>query len=246
MSVGEVSRTQVVCRSAPASRTGSPVHSDSRFVEGRREKRTQARKDREPMRRGRRGEKNRLPSLARTNAEGDIWIKKRDKPSTAGGGNRYLSGWGMDPNSDDDGGDQGKSSSEDDGELNLAQMLVPPKRQNSIKSLRKHLDSSMSAGMINSTSRARGPLIGAERRSAGGQQTILEDGWDGSDTEQLVGKGYRRKNSGEGDEDEEYPAFLADGRGLELKRGVMGSGRSATGKRRVGLPAPWGLSGGGS
>jgi hypothetical protein len=154
----------------------------------------------------------------------------------------------MDPNSDDDGDDQGKSSSEDDGELNLAQMLVPPKRQNSIKSLRKHLDSSSSAGngMIKGRSRVRGPPIGADRRSAGGRQTILEDGWDGSDTEELMRKGYRRKNSGEGDEDEEYPGFLADGRGLGSKNGLMGSGRSATGKRRVGLPAPWGLIGGGS
>jgi hypothetical protein len=224
------------------------MHGSGRAVEGRQEKRAKVGKSREPTRRGRRDEKNRLPSLADTKAEGDIWVKKRDKSPTAAGSNRYLSGWGMDPNSDDDGDDQGKSSSEDDGELNLAQMLVPPKRQNSIKSLRKHLDSSSSAGngMIKGRSRVRGPPIGADRRSAGGRQTILEDGWDGSDTEELMRKGYRRKNSGEGDEDEEYPGFLADGRGLGSKNGLMGSGRSATGKRRVGLPAPWGLIGGGS
>jgi hypothetical protein len=244
-SAGEVSRTRVVCRSAPVSRVGSPTGSGG---EGKQAKRARYGKEREPARgRGRRDEKNRLPSLASTKTEGDVWNKKQTKP-LATGGNRYLSGWGMDFNSDD-GDDEGRSSSEDDGELNLAQMLVPPKRQNSIKSLRKHLDpsSSTGAGPVKGVSRVRGAPVGAGGRNV--RQRIAEDEWGGSDTEDW-GSGWvrkgSRKNSGDEDEDVAYPGFLVDGRGFGLKNAVLGSGRSATGKRRVGLPAPWGLIGGGS
>lgn len=251
-SLGEVTRTRVVCRSAPVSRAVSPTRNRGGGCdgEGRRAKRIRAGKEREPTRRGRHDEKNRLPSLASTKTEGDAWNRK---PLAPIGGNRYLSGWGMNPNSDDDGDEELRSSSEDDGELNLAQMLVPPKRQNSIKSLRKHLDgsSNLATGSTKGVSRVRGVPLGAGGRSRSQtvRQSIEEDGWDGSDAEDWgrgwVRKGSRRKNSGDEDEDVVYPGFLVDGRGSRLKSGVMGSERSATGKRRVGLPAPWGSNGGG-
>lgn len=214
-------------------------------------KKANAGKEREPVRgRRRRNEKTRLPSLASTKTEGDVWVRK-GKSISAGGGNRYLSGWGMEPNSDDDDGEgEARYSSEDDGELNLAQMLVPPKRQNSIKSLRKHLDPSTSAGVgsARGASRVRRAPVSAVGRNV--RQRIAEDEWERSDTEDWgsgwVRKGPRRKNSEDEDEDVAYPGFLVDGRGFGLKNGVQGSGRSLTGKRRVGLPAPWGLIGGGS
>jgi hypothetical protein len=210
-------------------------------------KKANAGKEREPPRGRRRGdEKTRLPSLASTKTEGDVWVRKQGKSISA---NRYLSGWGMEPNSDDDGEGEARYSSEDDGELNLAQMLVPPKRQNSIKSLRKHLDPSTSAGVGSArASRVRRAPVSAGGRNV--RQRIAEDEWERSDTEDWgsgwVRKGPRRKNSGDEDEDVAYPGFLVDGRGFGLKNGVQGSERSFTGKRRVGLPAPWGLIGGGS
>ena len=251
-SPGEVSRTRVVCRSAPVSRAGSPTRSVGSGGQRRRAKRAWEGKEREPPRgRGRRDERNRLPTLARTKTEGDIWTtKKQNKPLASGGDNRYLAGWGIDPNSDGDGNDEGRSSSEDDGELNLAQMLVPPKRQNSIKSLRKHLAASSSAtgvGPNKGVSKMRGGAASAGGRNV---RRRIEDEWDESDAEDLgsgwVRKGYRRKNSGDEDEDVAYPGFLVDDRGFGLKNGVLGSGRSASGKRRAGMPAPWGLIGGGS
>ena len=251
-SAGEVSRTRVVCRSAPVSRAGSPTRSVGSGNERRRAKKAREGKEYDPPRgRGRRDERSRLPSLARTKTEGDIWVKKQNKPPASGGANRYLTGWGIDPNSDGDGDDLGRSSSEDDGELNLAQMLVPPKRQNSIKSLRKHLDASLSAtgvGPNKGVSKVRGAVVSAGGRNV--RQRILEDEWDGSDAEDLgsgwVRKGYRKKNLGDEDEDVAYPGFLVDGRGFGLKNGVLGSGRSTSGKRRVGMPAPWGSIRGGS
>ena len=243
----------MLCQSAPVSRAGSPTHSGGKSSAGRRAKKAKTGKERETARgRGRRDEKNRLPSLASTKTEGDVWTRKRDKFLLATGGNRYLSGWGIEPNSDDEGNDEGRSSSEDEEELNLAQILVPPKRQNSIKSLRKHLDGSSSAGsgLIQGASRIRGAPVGGGGWGGSVRRGIPEDEWDGSESEDWGGgwvrKGSRRQNSVDEDEDVAYPGFLVDGRGLGPKGGVLGSVRSATGKRRVGLPAPWGLIGGGS
>ena len=50
---------------------------------------------------------------------------------------RYLSGWGS-ADANFEAGSRTGSEEEEDGELDPARILVPPKRQNSIKSLRKH------------------------------------------------------------------------------------------------------------
>jgi hypothetical protein len=251
-STGEVTKTRVVCRSAPASRNNSRVRAGSRADgEESREKRSrpvEERKGRGHM------ERNKLPSLASTQAEGDAWTKKRSRVATTGGGNRYLSGWGVEPDSDDDGDDKDRqSSSEDDEELDLARILVPPKRQNSIKSLRKHLvgedaGSSAAANLMKAAS-GRGVIAGSTRggRSESIRQSIREDGWDGNEAEEW-GRGWvrqsgQRRNS-EDDDEETYAGFLANGRSGRSSR--LGSGRSGTGKSRLGLPGPWGLIGGGS
>ncbi|KII91148.1 hypothetical protein PLICRDRAFT_696268 [Plicaturopsis crispa FD-325 SS-3] len=114
---GSISHMRVVCRSAPGSRSGSQVRDSRRqndahtFMKGK-------------------GKRNsdELPSLARTEAENDGWTRDR-KPKRSSHEDAALS------SSDDDCYDE----EDDDGELDLARLLVPPKRQNSIRSLRKHL-----------------------------------------------------------------------------------------------------------
>ncbi|KAG5653729.1 hypothetical protein H0H81_010985 [Sphagnurus paluster] len=281
MSEGEVSHTRVVCRSAPASRAGSVVRGAGRqgererAREREREKRggvgkgkgTGKDKDRERGRGRGRGrvpekEKDRLPSLANTCVEGDVWAGTGGSATTSTGGgggnrNRYLSGWGMPAESNDDagagagaGGEErllysSEDEDEDEGELDLARMLVNPKRQQSIKSLRKHLANQEAAG-ARVGARAGAKLSKAGHRRPRGARDGRQGIAEAPDTEEW-GRGWvrrsARKGSSEGlgeDEDENLPGFLAGSRG--------GSGRSGTGtgKSRLGIPGPWGLISGGA
>ncbi|CAA7257302.1 unnamed protein product [Cyclocybe aegerita] len=263
-SVGEVSLTQVVCRSAPGSRSGSLVRDDG--------------KERLRGRGRRRTETDRVPSLARTQVEGDVWSSARRKSgnrnhaSASSNENRDLGGWGGDTESGDDHTGPGTTSEEDDddGELDLARILVPPKRQNSIKSLRKHLASEALAG-----SGAHATLVklagGAGSRagrlgwgtgaaassshvnprfdhgyeapsSARRLKSPMDDDWDG-DEGQGWGSGWMKKRAGEGsdDDDASFAGFFGEGREpFESGR----SRRSATGKSRLGFNGAWGLMGG--
>ncbi|KAF5318649.1 hypothetical protein D9619_010932 [Psilocybe cf. subviscida] len=153
---GTISKTRVVCRSAPGSRSASIVRSargtDTRVIASAA---LDVRSDREKLRStlgninatDRRMEKKhkwnrksdadrRLPSLARTQVEGDFWSMTTFR-------RRSANGWGAEAQYyDDSASDEhthNSSSEEDDGELDLARLLVPPKRQQSIRSLRKHL-----------------------------------------------------------------------------------------------------------
>lgn len=257
-SAGEVTRTRVVCRSAPASRASSHARGGSRGDgDGSREKRARPGKERKV----RDGGERRVPSLASTQAEGDAWTRGRVRVATSGGGNRYMSGWGVEPDSEDDGdAEHRQSSSEDDEELDLARILVPPKRQNSIKSLRKHLATNEDAGSSAASNlmkaaaglrSGRGMAAGSvrARRSESTHQRIREDNWDGNEAEEW-GRGWVKKNmrrsSEDDDDDETYAGFLATGRGGGIRGSGLGSGRSATGRSRLGLPGPWGLIRGGS
>ncbi|GLB39239.1 hypothetical protein LshimejAT787_0604010 [Lyophyllum shimeji] len=230
-SKGEVSRTRVVCRSAPVSRASSVVRGvGGGGGEDGKEKRDRIGKESEQGRgraRGRAVERDRVPSLANTRTEGDAWVApKRVKKDMGSARSRYLSGWGMEVESSD--GDEGgvscSSEEEEDGELNLAKMLVNPKRQHSIKSLRKHLRPpggeegtakvvGMSAGRTMTPGSAQGSRSGSVRRR------MPEDrDWGGSEVEDWgrgwLRKGARRRNSEEEDDDESYAAkFLGDGRG---------------------------------
>lgn len=269
-SEGEVSMTRVVCRSAPGSRTGSLVRRPS----------TETRKERGRGRR-RKDEKDRLPSLARTQTEGDVWSNKR-KPSTSAlaGTSRHMSGWGADVESEDDHDHTavltGASSEEDDSELDLARILVPPKRQNSIKSLRKHLASDgLSPGGAHATlkSLAGAPsnsdpssataaapsrkmsvrsTVGSaqannllKRRPTAEERRDRNDDYD-PQTEEWGG-GWVRRNVGgqrrgsDDDDLEPFNGFFGEGR-----EDLNGSGRSGTGKSRLGINKAWGLIGGGA
>ncbi|KAK0478877.1 hypothetical protein IW261DRAFT_1481354 [Armillaria novae-zelandiae] len=209
-SVGEVSRTRVSCHSAPSSRA------TSRTRDGEREEKIS-----KPRERGRRkkGDAN-LPTLARTRVEGEPteWTIATAPSKLAVNGHRYLKSWGMDPETDHD-----ESSDEEDGELNLARILVPPKRQQSIQSLRKHL-----AGNPEPNRRAlSGRMYGSVSSNYGN--------WDESESQSRWGWVTRREpiRRGSLEEDEDpslYSGFLT----------AEGSTRSsASSKNRVGLPSGW-------
>ncbi|KAG6907749.1 hypothetical protein DXG01_007549 [Tephrocybe rancida] len=260
-SAGEVSHTRVVCRSAPASRSGSVVRGGS---DETRETRKKDRKERRESKNGKsrtrgRTVERRLPSLANTQTEGDRWVKvgKRAKPEAAGR-NRYLRGWGMDGDSSDEGEDGRSSSSEEEGELDLARMLVNPKRQNSIVSLRKHLkdEKNGASGKPRTSSMmrtGRGVSSGAPQgnRSGSVRQRIVEDqDWDGSEAEDW-GQGWVRKSaknvqSGDDDDDGSFAGFFGEDRTGKDGGRMLGSGRKGTGGSRLGIPGKWGVIGGGS
>ncbi|KAF5380148.1 hypothetical protein D9615_006102 [Tricholomella constricta] len=265
-SASEVSRIRVVCRSAPTSRASSVVRGGGGDVGKEKRDRVRSGKEREHARRrgrGRTAERDRLPSLANTRTEGDGWVGGKRKKTIGAGqgqgqGNRYLSGWGVEAESSDEGGYEGLSSSEEEGELDLAKMLVNPKRQHSIKSLRKHLAAPMNEGASASSKlmKAAGMTAARGSRSGSVRQSIREDpDWDGSEAEEWgrgwVQKSARRRNSEEDDDDESFAEFFGEGRGEGLGRSggggrIFGSGRSGTGGSRLGIPGPWGLIGGGS
>ncbi|KAG6811633.1 hypothetical protein H0H92_006502 [Tricholoma furcatifolium] len=274
-SQGEVMRTRVVCRSAPASRAGSLVRGGTE--EGRRRKEMRdGERDRDKDRGGRRAKERphavsgskgrgrpaekRLPSLTNTQTEGDKWLKsgKRVRPQNKDKGregNKYINGWGMEGESSGEGedGEAGLSSSEEEGELNLAQMLVNPKRQSSIVSLRRHLNDELSAS--GRPKRSTGLRMGRQLTSGTGQssrseslqQRIPEDrDWDGSEAEDW-GQGWVRRNArkfnSEGEEDEDkFSGFLGEGRNASGNGGrFFGSGRSGVGGKRLGIPGGWSL-----
>ncbi|TDL24636.1 hypothetical protein BD410DRAFT_896816 [Rickenella mellea] len=127
--VAKVTTTSVVCRSAPGSRATSRV----RGSDSERNKSRRAKKDKE---------KDRLPSLGATAIEGERgrWATRvdpngnnRSRPTHAKGSrdveiitDNYVSDGDSDSDSDAD-------------EIDLARLLVPAKRQKSIRSLRRHL-----------------------------------------------------------------------------------------------------------
>ncbi|KAL0958421.1 hypothetical protein HGRIS_000561 [Hohenbuehelia grisea] len=108
---------------------------------------------RPPGRKKRRGRApaDNVPSLARTRVEGDVWSLHMhpvplvdaetqsdvERPSASGRRHHHHK---HGPQTDTDGASTSGSESDSEGELDLARILVPPKRQHSIRSLRRHLD----------------------------------------------------------------------------------------------------------
>lgn len=142
-SESQVTRTKVVCRSAPGSRASSLTRN-----------RRQGEKGRGRRRATRRGtdDDDRVPSLARTQTEDDEWNNGKGRPSTANDVKAWYTA-GTTPSSlsrGDESLDYEDENDDDDheGELDLARILVHPKRQLSIQSLRKHLHTSASASTI--------------------------------------------------------------------------------------------------
>ncbi|KAK7451091.1 hypothetical protein VKT23_012767 [Stygiomarasmius scandens] len=272
-SEGEVRRTRVVCRSAPTSRAASPVKGRSG---DRQERKTKALKSRNAdvsdhksaaaVDRGRKDRKELgsgpVPSLARTRLEGDdVWHRRKsqdkrtrrdrgNKPYTYdwNGGNDVESDVSFSPSEDEDDDDE-------DGELNLARMLVPPKRQNSIHSLRKHLTGTHDHGVIAPASSViSGGSSGMVRRGStrssaygsGNSRSFrqwvagrrMSEHWEDEDEEDepegpwLVGASREEMQRRLVAEHEALERFLNDDVGQEQLSSQM------TGTRR-GLPSQW-------
>lgn len=221
-SQGTVSRTSVMCRSAPASRAGSRVrrsaeedkvsrnkHDDEGRRKGKREEETRKKG------KGKGRESDVVPSLARTRVENDEW-----------GMRRYLKPTGHDDVRQETSSSDGDLDDDEDeeGELDLERLLVPARRQASIRSLRKHLHPA-SATSARTTSPS-----GSGRLSPFTPSARLRD-WP-ADT---WGTGRERRwVVGEEDDDE------GDGYGNGAFSGSeMGTGTRAGMKRRRGLPGTW-------
>ncbi|PPR04781.1 hypothetical protein CVT24_007097 [Panaeolus cyanescens] len=239
-SEGEVSHMRVVCRSAPGSRAGSKVRGSSAEAK---EKQRQVRK------RVKKDDKDRMPSLARTRAEGEAWERGRPVQRSQAGHSHHPS-WGMYADTEDEGTGP-TSSSSDEGEINLARILVPPKRQNSIRSLRKHLDPNSGRAtahttllnLVPGTTGVRSRNLGIQRPTSAFQRRSTEDDWDGEHHDEF-GSGWVKRgaaNHVSDDDDESFMGFLRDD-----KAGWGGSGRSRRGDGRAGLTNAWGLLPGGS
>ncbi|KAF8632162.1 hypothetical protein AX17_004903 [Amanita inopinata Kibby_2008] len=203
-SESQVTHTRVYCKSAPTSRGASAVRAKEKgFLKGQGRRRAGG-----GVGRGKRAERDRVPSLARTKAEGDMWARPKKRKTEVddvrerhlcgcgaachhrsspglGDGRRYQHthaeyGYGSDADYGHAYGDEHSLSSEeegevdddeddedeDEGELDLARLLVPPKRQNSIISLRKHLAVTMTMSTTGVSSRP-GPS-GGEGEIGGG------------------------------------------------------------------------------
>ena len=210
---GEVTTVRVVCRSAPASRSSSRL--------GERLSRTTNGSDR-GYRRATSSRKNRngkgkdkddcLPSLADIHLEGDRWDVQ-----WVNGKRLSISGSSdLPPDTD---------SSDDDGELDLARLLVPPKRQNSIRSLRKHLHRTDSVRALRHQTSYHRAL----------DSWAYEDDEDGFSSNRAASTRERQLSRRQSmDEDNEY--------GYEAM-GLPGFDQVGA-KRRRGLPA-WSLGGSG-
>ncbi|KAF8191227.1 hypothetical protein BJ912DRAFT_1058469 [Pholiota molesta] len=205
-SEGQVSKTRVMCRSAPGSRSGSITDRKERFKDRGRDRR-------------KRGDKDRLPSLARTQTEGDVWSRGRVSPGAPSTAHR---------------------SDDDEGELDLARILVPPKRQNSIKSLRKHLHAENAGlgGGAHATLKNIAGAIVAQRRAVGKRADAAD--WDGEMAQEWGAGWVRKGRASRGSEDDDMESFT-DFVGAD--RPKFGSGRSGSGKTRMGFNSAWGLTG---
>ncbi|KAG1732938.1 hypothetical protein EDB19DRAFT_1732103 [Suillus lakei] len=241
---GKVSQTSVLCRSAPASRAGSRVRRSvpeddelrRRRDDERRRKNKREEESRKGKGKGKRKQSDMVPSLARTRVENDEWSTSRYLPAS-----HRREGPSSSSSSSEDADDD---EEEDEGELDLERLLVPARRQASIRSLRKHLHPPSTTGSLRglpptspitvtsttSTINQLSPFAPDSR-----QHIWLDDSWG-------TGRG-RRWVVGEEDDDE------GDGYGngafSASEIGTGASTRTRAGmKRRRGLPGAWAQWGG--
>ncbi|OAX38372.1 hypothetical protein K503DRAFT_770570 [Rhizopogon vinicolor AM-OR11-026] len=227
-SEGTVSRTNVVCRSAPASRAGSRVRRSAEEDKGSRNRRDdkgrRKGKQEEEARKGKGKGKGReldlVPSLARTRVENDEWGMRRYLDPTCHDDVR------QEVSSDDDLDDDAEEE-EEEGELDLERLLVPARRQASIRSLRKHLHAANATGSLRGA-RAASP-------SSNGRLSPFAPARPRDWPDDSWGRGRgRRWLVGEEDDDE------GDGYGNgAFSSSEMGTGTRAGMKRRRGLPGAW-------
>lgn len=185
--VSEVSLARVMCRSAPGSRSGSVVRSEGVDknkrnldveVDGR-----QARgRNRGVKRRGGAGDKEKLrvPSLARMHVEGDAWssnmkTRKRSRPEPGSGFGKGKVGYASEgefPGYESYSDESEEDEDEEEGEVNLASMLLPPKSQNSIRSLRKHLFAAVGDAGSGGHSKLRRAHLASGRKGGEGGKAV--------------------------------------------------------------------------
>jgi len=228
-SEGTVNRTSVVCRSAPSSRAGSRVRRSAEEDKGSRNRHNgnDERRKRDKREEGRRKGKEKgresdmVPSLARTSVVNDEWGVRKYRSPTGHDGVRHV-----EPSSDSD-DDLDDDEEEEEGELDLGRLLVPARRQASIRSLRKHLHPPAAAGSLRGVRTASPSSNGRLSPFAPSVRPHgLADSWGAS-------RG-RRWVVGEDDDDE------GDGYGNGAFSGSeTGSGTPAGMKRRRGLPGAW-------
>jgi hypothetical protein len=125
---------RVVCRSAPASRVSSRVRggqspADLGSVRGKGKKKRQQTKTRAKSDTRKQSQQRQQQSQQRQRRKGEL-------PSLTVRVEGEDHAWATDE-------DGGESSEEEEGEVDLTKLLVSPKRQMSIQSLRKHLDTSL-------------------------------------------------------------------------------------------------------
>jgi len=226
-----VSRTRVVCRSAPGSRSGSRVRGgdmdlglDVKIRDRGKEKGVMKGRHKPKTRRvkGKGREKDGVPSLARTQAQDDGWANLR-------GGEMYTS----------------SSEEDEEGELDLARLLVPPKRQNSIQSLRRHLHGPLPPSFIHDITSSSSSARSGTRSATGSVRSRRrgELGWEGWDQEQQYDE----------DGDEDWRRGMMGGLRAKHGKGVIDEGETFEGlffgtdrtgggagsKRRGGIPGAW-------
>ncbi|KAF8434551.1 hypothetical protein L210DRAFT_960800 [Boletus edulis BED1] len=216
-SQGEVACTRVMCRSTPTSRASSRARNarENRTHTGNGGKGRESGKSGNYPR-GKDRDAHVMPSLARTKVENDDWMAPRQ---------RYTSGWGVESSaqahgawSDDSDHDDDDDDEEEEGELGLDRLLVPARRQHSIRSLRKHLQRPPSALSGHGAPGTRSPRSGRVSPFTGAPEG---DGpWSTNRSREWL--------ASRGEEDEDGYSHVFSGPDV-------GSGRSGT-KWRRGLP----------
>lgn len=134
-SPGAVAMVNVTCKSAPGSRSASVVRGTFKGGLLDISQLDKAFRDKgKAVRRSPRRIRSQVPSLVVTGVEGDDW----GEVNTEGGNTPFHKKLELDYDEDD----------EEEGELDLARMLLHPKRQESIQSLRRHLQQHNSLGWV--------------------------------------------------------------------------------------------------
>lgn len=219
-SESRVSRARVICRSAPASRSSSRVRggdNDTRGVAGKRKEKgalVSGKQEKVGAARKTRSGKGAdgVPTLTKTTAHNDGW--------TCGEGDTFSSA--------------SSSEEEEEGELDLARLLVPPKRQNSIRSLRRHLHSPSPRSPLRMASGSRSANGSMRARRKGGRE-IDDPDRDGRDD-------WHRGGGVSGNARNKHDRENRDGEGegeRESHDGFLGTETLVGAKQRRAIPGGW-------
>lgn len=200
---GAVNTVMVVCRSAPSSRSSSRVGERLSYVSDKMARQQRGGRVRAP-RKSRGADFDAVPTLTSTRLENDEWSMQWVN------GIRVPSVVPDDLDWSDD-----NDEDEDDGEIDLARLLVPPKRQKSIRSLRQHLQRCDTARALHAPTLQ--PL----------EPYILDDDDDCADRKNNRAREHRNSRRGSMDEGSGW-----EGLGIP---GLEQPGQ----KRRRGLPTTW-------